>query len=106
MAGTPFGLIGVSCGTAQKNDIAMRAGKSAAGAVSVIASFFPSTTTPEMCLALPTSYAASPAMSWTYAPAAPIFGLRLRSIAYLKVAAVTRSCSGGENAKPSRIVNV
>ncbi len=87
----------------------MRAGKSRTTRVSSIVNVLPLATTPAMCSARPARYARTPTMSAANAGATaadPSFGLKLRSIVDLNVAAVTRSFEGGENLKPSRILNV
>src|SRR6266516_3830809 len=107
MDSTPFELIGVLVGIAQKNGIAIRERKSGAFFVSVIVSVFPFTTTPEASLAFPSCTAAAPAMSLTNcAPGDCIFGFSTRLIANLKVFAVTAWFDGGENLKPDLTVKV
>ena len=82
--------IGVSVGTAQNTGIATRARRSPAGAVRRIVSLLPLATTPEMCVALPAMYARAPTMSAKSAASGSFsLGLRLRSIEYLNVWAVT-----------------
>ena len=100
-------LIGVFSGTAQKNGIAMRERKSAAGLTSVIEILLPSTLTPLISLAVPAVYSLAPRMS----PANDCAGefialLRSRSMTFLKVMAVTGAFDGGENLNPSRTVKV
>src|SRR5712691_1528792 len=106
---TPFGSIGVPIGTAQKNGIASRLTRSGTGEVSQIVRVFPRATMPAMWGSLPALYAFSPTTSARkpFNSAGPfILGLRLRSIEYLNVCAVTGSFEGGEKRNPLRILNV
>src|SRR5437660_10578496 len=99
IARTPFGSIGVPIGTAQKNGIASRLTRSGTGEESRIVRVFPRATMPAMWDALPALYAFAPTTSARkpFVSAGPlILGLRLRSIAYLNVCAVTGSVEGGE----------
>ena len=109
MMRTPFASIGVPIGTAQKNGIVSRVTRSGIGEVSRIVNVFPRATMPAMWGALPAMYAFAPTTSARkpFDSAGPfILGLRLRSIAYLNVCAVTGSFEGGEKRKPLRMVNV
>ena len=100
-------MTGVSSGTAQKNGIAIREGKSAAGLTSVISSLFPYTLTPLISVAVPAVYSLAPAMSEMNDCAGEfIFLFRSRSMTCLNVIAVTAAPDGGENRNPLRIVKV
>ena len=87
----------------------MRVTKSGAGATSLTVSLSPLAVRPEMCGALPAMYALAPSMSARepFVTAGPcILALRLRSIVYLNVWAVTGASDGGEKRNPLRIVKV
>ena len=91
-------LIGVLDGTAQNAGLAIREGRSGAGASRRIASVSPLATTPAMWLAFPAMYARAPTTSASrYASALCILGLSVRSIVSLNVWAVTGWFEPGEN---------
>ena len=93
-------------GTAQKDGVLRRASKAPSGLRSRIVSVLPCAITPVMCEARPARYALTPTTALKSAPAFGNRGLRLRSIAYLKLSAVTRSFEGGDKRKPPRTTNV
>ena len=108
MVRRPASLYGVSGLTAPNHCMAMIETNVAFGLLSVIVSFWPLATTPEIFCVLPARKSSPPLMtfsSWMFTPTGePIFGLRMRSIDRWNAAAVTGDPS--LNLSPWRTVNV
>ena len=100
--------IGVPLGTAAKMGIEIRAGKSPAGRTKPEGQLLPVRRDAGDVIGLARSctHRRRRCRRRTDAPKLSIFGLRVRSMEYFMVAAVTGSPDGGEKWKPLRIVNV